>query len=249
MKGAGSVVLLHGFTGAPAAWDRVIEHLPAGTKVSCPWLGGHGAAEHHGSTFDDEVNRLAGEVESSVGGGAHLCGYSLGGRLALGLAIRHPGLFRSVTLIGAHPGLETDTERAARIEQDERWGAMLERDGIAVFLEAWEALPLFASQRGLPEGRREAQNAWRRASDPRGLVWAIRTLGLGHMPSWRPHLASVEVPVRLVVGESDDKFKSLAVWMTDRLPRGSLRVIAGSGHNVVLERPTAIGALLLEDSQ
>ena len=93
-------MLLHGFLGAPAAWDPVRALLPDDVPVLTPALSGHGGAPVV-STWDEEVSRLLSEVEAEGFSGAHLAGYSLGGRLALSMAARRPDLFSRLTLLSA----------------------------------------------------------------------------------------------------------------------------------------------------
>jgi len=249
------MVLLHGFTGAPVSWDRVVELLPSScTPVLRPALPGHdgrvppplppGAAP-----FAAEVDRLAAELRAAGTAGAHLAGYSLGARVALGLLVRHPDLWSRATLIGAHPGLRDEAARERRAEEDGEWSALLRRRGAAAFVREWEARPLFASQARLPAPARAAQAAVRRAHHPEGLAAALERLGLAGMPDWRPFLGGVGVPVTLVVGELDEAFLGLAEEMLPRFPAALLVVLPGVGHNPLLEDPVALAAVLGEGSQ
>ncbi|MFW6051623.1 MAG: alpha/beta fold hydrolase [Myxococcota bacterium] len=241
------IVLLHGFTGAPRSWDPVVRALPGGARVVRPPLLGHGAADDASVTcFDDEVDRLAAHLHGEGVRDALLVGYSLGGRLALGLLARHPDRFARAVILGAHPGLTDPDARVERVARDERWAHMLEREGIGAFVDAWERLPLFATQARLPAAVRQGQRAIRMAHDPRGLARALRVVGLGRMPVLWDRLARVRVPARLVAGSLDAKFGALA----DRLAEawgGPAEVarIEGAGHNVVLERPADVAALVV----
>jgi pimeloyl-ACP methyl ester carboxylesterase len=66
------------------------------------------------------------------------------------------------------------------------------------------------------------------------------------MPDHGPRLAGIDVPVGLVAGERDAKFRALAEAMAEGLPRGRLHVVPDAGHNVVLEQPAEIARLLQE---
>jgi 2-succinyl-6-hydroxy-2,4-cyclohexadiene-1-carboxylate synthase len=254
------LVLLHGFTGAPASWDAVRGRLP-GTPILAPTMLGHGGAEDGPAggaertagaptaavrTFDDEVDRLALVVRDAGLDRPHLVGYSMGGRVALGLVVRHPGLFRGATLIGASPGLADPAEREARRRRDEEWARLLETEGLDTFVAAWGALPLFESQGRADAGALERQDRIRRAHNPLGLARSLRVVGLGAMPDYRRALEAIDLPVRVVAGADDMKFRALGQEMVEALRYGELHLIPETGHNVVLERPAEIERLLKE---
>lgn len=240
------LVLLHGFTGSPRAWDAVCEALPEGVTVLRPPLFGHGADAGSVASFEDEVDRLVEVVRDASIRGAHLVGYSLGGRLALGLIVRHPQLFASATCIGVHPGLAEPAEREERARSDEALASVLEREGLDPFLAEWERLPLFATQSRLPSEVLERQRRERRRHDAQGLARALRILGLARMPNFRPALSSLSIPITLAVGELDSKFRALATEMLGALRCGRLLLVPGAGHNLVLERPDALAVHLRE---
>ena len=239
------LVLLHGFTGAPSSWDAVVEALPSDRPVLAPALLGHGA-DTDAATFEGEVDRLADLIRDRLPSPVHLAGYSLGGRVALGLLVRHPSLFRTATLMGASAGLADAGARRDREAWDDAWARRLEEDGLEAFVDRWERVPLFASQATLDAESLARQRAIRLGHDPAGLARSLRVLGLAAMPDYGPALADVTVPVRLVVGARDAKFRAIAEAMATRLPRARVCVVDGAGHNVVLERPQEIVRLLQE---
>jgi 2-succinyl-6-hydroxy-2,4-cyclohexadiene-1-carboxylate synthase len=243
------IALLHGFTGSVASFDALRALLGSaggGRALALPILG-HGADAPGVDTFDGEVDRLASEIAAHVptpSTPVTLLGYSLGGRLAYGIACRHPHLVARVVAIGAHPGLDGEGERDERARADDAWADMLEREGIDAFTSAWAALPLFATQARAPGARQRAQEAIRRSHDPRGLARALRVLGLGRMPSFRSALAGLERPLDLVVGGEDPKHRALAETLVRELPAARLTVVPATGHNVLLERPEALVPVL-----
>ncbi len=241
------LVLLHGFTGAPASWDPVLERLDA-PDAFAPSLLGHdgtpGPADVQG--WDDELDRVARLVRHRFDRPATLAGYSLGGRVALGLLVRHPELFAGAMLIGASPRLADPAEREARRSEDAARARLLEREGLPAFVAAWEALPLFRTQSVLDRDVLERQRAVRLAHDPAGLARSLRVLSLAAMPDYRAALHRVAVPAHVVAGEADAKFRALATEMAAELPRARITIVAGAGHNVVLERPAEIARLLQE---
>jgi len=234
------MVFIHGFTGAPASWDGVCAELARARRIHRVRVLGHdgGPLTPAPGGFAGEVDRIAAELHSAGMRGVHLVGYSLGGRLALGLLASHPELLTRVTLIGARNGLASEAERHARRAADQRWLTLLAR-GLPDFVEAWETQPLF--------GRwRSRDRAIRLAHDPRGLALALSTLGLAEMPRFA---ISADLPVALVTGADDLKFAALARELAAGLPRATLHSIDRAGHNIPSEAPAALAALLtrLED--
>jgi 2-succinyl-6-hydroxy-2,4-cyclohexadiene-1-carboxylate synthase len=237
------LVLIHGFTGSSASWDGVRRSLD--TEPACVTLlghGGHGAPHPNIRTWDDELARL---LAFFPNGPVHLAGYSLGARLALGIALTYPSTVARLTLISGHTGLGTDAVRERR-DADARWCTLLESQGIEAFVNAWEAQPLFASQASVSASARAELRAGRLRHAPLGLARSLRVTGLAEMPDYAPRLATLGMPLTVMAGELDAKFLMLGKRTSDRV-RGSRLVVApGAGHDLLLERPDLV-ALVLRD--
>jgi 2-succinyl-6-hydroxy-2,4-cyclohexadiene-1-carboxylate synthase len=241
---APALALLHGFASDPSSWDEVRKRLDPDVAVVAPALVGHGDREDESvSDFEAEVDRLAARLRKH-GDRFHLCGYSLGGRVALGLLSRHGALFTGATIVSGQPGLESAEERALRVTADEKWCRLLEERGIEAFVREWEALPLFSTQAGLDTSVLAAQRATRLRRDPRGLSHSLRATGLGVMPAYWERLGGVLVPTTLLVGGLDEKFRRIAERMARALPAARVEVVRGAGHNLVLEAPDAVATAI-----
>ena len=83
-------------------------------------------------------------------------------------------------------------------------------------------------------------------SQPAGLAAALRGLGTGTLPPLWERLEELAMPVNLVVGERDAKFRAIAEAMAVRLPDARLVIVPGSGHAVHLEAPEAVAEVLGE---
>lgn len=243
------LLCLHGFTGRGEDWSELLELAGRERELDawCPDLLGHGEASSSAEDFDGEVERLAGGLEARSWGSVTLLGYSLGARVGLVLLARHSELFRRAVLVGARPGIEDIEQKRERLEADERWARLLEDRGLRAFVEAWESLPLFASQAEAPRERLEAQRRRRLAQDAHGLARALRILGWARMPRLRAELGRVRVPTILVVGELDDEFRAAAEELERLLPDARVVVAPGRGHNVVLEDPEWLASRLIEE--
>ena len=234
------LLCLHGFTGAPSVFDTVLEHIDGAALVLRPGLLGHTRRPPAGwpRSFDVEVQRIAAELDPSRRW--VVLGYSLGARLALHCMLRFPTLFGGAVLIGPNPGLRTEEEFVQRRAWDAEWSALLRDEGIETFVNRWEALPLWDSQRALPEELRQSQRELRISQDPEGLALSLDVLGLSMMaPTWSV-LPRLQTAVTVMSGSLDAKFERLGGELVDALPNGRHVVVEGCGHNVLLEAPEAV---------
>jgi len=237
------IVALHGFTGSPASFDAVRALLPNQISWCVPLLLGHGtpAVALDLSAFEQEVERLARELPGEP---CLLVGYSLGARLALALTALYPERVRAAIWISGRDGLVTEDERRARRAQDGEHIRLLEQRGLASFVEAWEALPLFASQRALPEGVRRRQRAERAGHTAAGLAHSLRVTGLAEMPHYGSALGAIHASVTLLVGAADLAFCQHASAVVGKLRNGNVTALPGAGHNLLLERPDAVASAI-----
>jgi 2-succinyl-6-hydroxy-2,4-cyclohexadiene-1-carboxylate synthase len=229
-----TLVMLHGFSGTRRAWDGVIARLDGERyRPLALDLPGHGAAVSDGPiTFASCVHTILARAPRRFA----LCGYSLGGRVALHVALAAPARVSRLTLVSCTAGIEDDAERAARRASDRALAEELDRAPFERFLERWRAQPLFAADP--PEVVERAREDQRR-NDPRALAEAIRGLGTGEMvPLWR-RLGELSMPSSVVVGDRDAKFIAIGRRMATLLPLGELVVLSG-GHRLPLENPAEL---------
>lgn len=236
-----TLLLLHGFTGAPSSWDAVRSRLPP-TRVEAPALVGHGVPEAATgvASFEAEVDRLAALVD----GPCLVAGYSLGARLGLGLLVRHAAKVQAAVLISGSAGLDSEALRSERRAADARWLELLENEGLEAFASRWQAQPLFASQAALPAELRDAEARRRSSHTARGLARSLRATGLGVMPAYRAELPAIAQPVEWLAGELDPRFVGLARELAPALRNGRLCEVKGAGHNLLLERPEAVASAI-----
>lgn len=242
-RGSGPpLLLLHGFTGSGRDWEPLAGRLGRGRRLISLDLPGHGQTRTPDSpprtsmaAVTEDIAQILGDLSAVP---ADILGYSMGGRLALYLALERPFLARSLVLESASPGLATDAERKARRRQDEALARRLEDEGIAPFVAFWESLPIWASQAALPSATRERQRLRRLANDPAGLAASLRGLGTGAQPSLWPRLHELACPVLLLTGAADDKFVAINRQMAGHIPNVRHQIIPDAGHNIHLESPT-----------
>jgi len=240
------VTLLHGFTQSGRSWRELIAHMPEGWKWIVPDLRGHGETQvWKGAvcTMDACTADLLKlwdvlEVEKT-----HLVGYSMGGRLALHVAARHPERLLSLVTIGAHAGLDEDA-REGRRRGDEALAARIEKDGVEAFARYWGSLPLFAGiERRGPNYVAEI-HAERLRNHAAGLACSLRGMGAGVMEPLWDDLGHVTIPCTFVAGQLDHGYVASARRLASALPNGRLEIVPRAGHTVHQERPDAFARVL-----
>ncbi len=232
--------MLHGFTGTALDWQPCIGARPDWLPIDLP---GHCRASDPEGRFEEVVRSLLAGLPSSID---ELIGYSLGGRIALAMIREAPERFRAATILSAHPGLTDPSAREARRAQDQRWIALLRERGIEAFVAAWELQPLFHDQSRLAPEALERQRTRRLGQRPEGLAKALTCLGLAEMPSTWEAIDHYPGRLRWVVGSRDAKFLEIAQEVVARRPKTQLAILAGVGHNPLLEAPDALRNLLID---
>jgi 2-succinyl-6-hydroxy-2,4-cyclohexadiene-1-carboxylate synthase len=236
--------LLHGCLGQPSSWGPVRERLdPAIASTAVP-LPGHGpspSAYAHLESWDDVVASVLEQLPPSP---VALCGYSMGARVALGLALGAPTRVKRAILIGCHPGLGDERARAERTRWDDAQSRRVMADGLEAFVADWERLELFESQRDLPIELLEVQRRRRQDHEPGAIAWALSVMGLGRMPDLRAELGRCRVPTLWIAGERDAKFRRIAAEVATAAPVHRALIAPGVGHNVALESPGWLAEIL-----
>lgn len=239
---ADPLVLLHGFTQTGRAWDATRERLrqfAPDVEAVAPDLRGHGASA---AARPIDTEQLVADVLALTPGRFALAGYSMGGRLALHVALRAPHRIRRLILISTTAGIRDPQRREQRQADDEALAADLERDGIEAFADRWGALPLWRTQSAEV---RAAARAERLGQDPHGLAAALRGFGTGTMPHVWDRLGVLNLPVTIVVGSEDERYREIARKLHGQMPWAKVVVVGGVGHAVPLEAPGALARAIM----
>lgn len=237
-----ALVLLHGFGGTRRMWDGVVAHLDRERyRPLALDLLGHGQASAHAGpiTFDACV---AAVLDASPQRFA-LCGYSMGGRIAMHVALAAPERVGHLILIASSPGIEDDRRREQRRLVDRRRAEELEREPFANFIERWNAQALFAED---PPCVGALAREDQRRNEPSSLAAAMRGLSTGEMSPLWGRLGELRMPVTILVGDRDAKFRALARRMVESPAyAGDMRLLTG-GHRLPLENPSGVARAINE---
>jgi 2-succinyl-6-hydroxy-2,4-cyclohexadiene-1-carboxylate synthase len=241
-----AVLFLHGFMGSSADWREVVAEIGERTLCIAVDLPGHGSSlgmSRDTYTIEGATRAVIRTLDKLEVTRPLIAGYSMGGRLALYLALRYPSRCAGLILESASPGLENAGERAARRATDESKAKRLESGDFEAFLRDWYAQPLFASL-ARDEGLLYLTIEARRLNDPGELALSLREMGTGSQPSLWGELAGLDVPALAIAGELDEKYAGISSRMASINPRIESAVVPGAGHTVQAEAPEEYAALL-----
>lgn len=248
--GSGSpVIVLHGFTGSVATMGAIIERLASRHRVVGVDLVGHGQSSVPASRAECTMDVAVRGLDHVIGrlglAPVHLVAYSMGGRVALSYAVAHPTKVASITAIGASAGIADAGERADRVEADGALADRIEREGIEWFVDYWTALPILqpASSQGIETSTRIRSQ--RLQNDPASLSLVLRGLGTGSMPPLHGKLGGLVLPVLLIAGEADSRYRAIAAELAESIPGARVVVVASAGHAVHLDNPDGLAAVVL----
>jgi len=238
-KASPAILMLHGFLGSSKDWFEVTDTLKSKFFCILPDLPGHGRTKSLSDSdyaMQSTALSLLAILNQEEIKQAALVGYSMGGRLALYLALTHSEYFSKLILESASPGLKTEKERQARMASDAAVISNLKTQTIDEFITGWYSQPMFDTIRQDSSKFEELLKS-RSENNSENLSKSLKFMGSGVQPSLWDILADLKQPTLLIVGANDNKFKSVACEMQERSEAISLATIASAGHNVHFERP------------
>lgn len=213
------IVFLHGFLGSCEDWSLYIDHFSSlGDHVMAIDLPGHGKSS------DYEIEELFDVIPK----GAHLVGYSMGGRLALYLNFLRKDWFSSLTLLSTNPGLKNRDEIEDRLIWENEIVGKLKRDPLKKFVKDWYSQNLFSGFD--PPQQRFEQNR-------ESLIACFRKFSIAKLPSLWDHLNEICLPIQMAFGETDQKYMKLKqeIEKIDTCRRIRTLSVKGCSHPIHLE--------------
>lgn len=237
------LLLLHGFTGSARSWSHQVEAWAPRFRVIAPDLLGHAGsaspADPTAYTLEHQAAGLADLLELLDAAPATVVGYSMGARLALVVALLHPGLAGALVLESPSAGIADGIAREQRRAADEQLATEIERDGIESFVDRWERMPLFASHARLSPDEQRRLRGERLGHDPHGLAACLRGAGQGAMTPLHDRLREIDVPALVLAGALDEAGVARGRSVAALMPAASFETVADAGHTPHLEQPTS----------
>jgi 2-succinyl-6-hydroxy-2,4-cyclohexadiene-1-carboxylate synthase len=235
------LLYLHGFLGCKEDWDDIAATLGESYSHLQVDLPGHGQSVRD---IADTAYTMPGCARTLVNlldllniSRCMVISYSMGGRLALYLAVTHPDRFDRLLIESASPGLRTASEREDRIRHDRHVADMIREQDVIPFLDRWYNQPLFATVDRSSTRFHDLIGRRRHAFHREGLAKSLAGMGVGSQPSLWTQLGCLQRPTLFMAGERDAKFTTLACDMAHLCPGGQVAIIPEAGHTVHFEQP------------
>jgi 2-succinyl-6-hydroxy-2,4-cyclohexadiene-1-carboxylate synthase len=223
-----SLLLLHGFMGSSADFHPALATLSQHFHCICVDLPGHGQTPIANDNFGSIAEQILGLAADT----SYLCGYSLGGRLALYLTLHYPNRWQKVILESASFGLPDAQMCQARQQQDSAISGKLCQPGLdfVAFIQNWYQQPVFTGINDHPNFAQLISN--RSNNNPLSLARSLTTMGLGQQPYLGELLKDHQTPLLLLVGEQDAKFVKTGQKMAEICQQAKLIVVPNCSHNI-----------------
>ena len=239
-EGSPAVLLLHGLGSAGIDWLLQFKPLgEAGYRVLAPDLRGFGRSPWPGATtvpaMAEDMALLLEKLKASP---AHVVGISMGGTVALQLALDFPERVRSLVLVNTFARLRPQGVRGLLYFPVRM--ALLYTLGL-------ETQARLVAKRIFPHPHQEALRAQLRhriaQTDPRAYraaMWALARFNV------EDRLGDVRAPTLVITGDEDTTVPPATQrLLAERIPGAQQVTIPGAGHAVILDSPAAFNAALL----
>ena len=234
------VVCLHGFGGSGLDFEGISEHISPGFNPIGLNVPGHGGLALTQKPMDQILKSVqAFNTEPII-----LLGYSMGGRIALRLAVSGALDIAQLVLIGTTPGMKSPEEQQSRRRFENQISARLLELSPPEFESWWRTLPPIKTQSRMPQSLQSDMRRRRALNDLGHLNRALEVFGTSRMPPMWSALNTLSIPTMLITGEEDHKYLDIAQRMNRVLPRSCHVNVAGCGHAPHLESPARTASVL-----
>jgi len=241
--------MLHGFMGSGRVFDHLMPLLMSHCNPVTVDLAGHGKT---GSAFDADrfstqnlVNDLTIIMDHLPSRTIYVYGYSMGGRLAYQYAVNFGKYLHGLILESSTCGFNSVTEAAERRNVDNARANEIEKD-FELFLEQWRKLPLFNTGRKPDQRLLEIYKEIQQRQSKVQMARCLRGFGTGTMPLCQHSLKKLDLPVLLIAGEEDEKFRAINNNMHRLLPKSDLAIVSEAGHRIHINRPKRLAQHIIQ---
>lgn len=234
-QGSGqNLVLIHGWGMHGGVWQPLVKKLAQHFSLHIVDLPGMGFSR---PIEPSHLHAVAESVAESLPANADICGWSLGGQVAMRLALLQPDRVRRMVLVGNTPRFVNAPDWAHGIE-----ASVFQQFAAEIAADYQNTLIKFLTLQcmGADDARSTVKQLRKSfAQRPVPTLGSLqKALNILLQTDLRAELENLRKPVLLVHGDRDTLAPVQAAhWLAQQLPFGRLRVMAGASHAPFLSHP------------
>jgi pimeloyl-[acyl-carrier protein] methyl ester esterase len=239
------LVLIHGWGMSGNVWESLADKLSANHRVTILDLPGYGRSAHY-VLPQYTLKSLADELVSLVPPGATVLGWSLGGMIAMQMALSYPNAFDRLILVATSPQFQFSDDWPHAVDSRilENFASQLAtsyKDTIQQFL----AIQALGSEHAREEIRLLRDKVFRDGEpDPTALRDGLRILQTVNM---REQVSGIELNTLIISGERDRLVPvASAQHLAQSIDHSQLRFIKGASHAPFISHQDAFIDVLQE---
>ncbi len=234
-----TILFLHGHTLDNRMWQPQILAFQNQFQIFAPNLRGYGSTAASLNSFSYAKDMLE-LLEQHNLKKVHLVGLSLGGNIALEMAIRFPTRITSLSLLDT--SLKGFAPDAAQLEVGQRVNEAFIAGGLQAARATWLAAPLFAAALENPNLKSQLEQ-W--VNEYSGWHWQQNISPSNNIAEITAQLHQIQVKTLIILGARDTNyFRGIAEHLQNTIANSSLKIIPKAGHLVNLEQPEMVNTLL-----
>ena len=240
------LTLVHGAGDNLEAWWNQVPVFSRSYKVLVYDVRGYGQTETPPGEYSTdilvadlyELLKVLGINET------YLLGYSMGGRIVVGLTLGYPEMVKALIIAnsGFAPMQRSEEEMKEMMKLREQRMKVVEEQGLEPIIDDSTAMVFSA---GWPEKNPEVVEQYKRIrlkNDPKAYIIAMRAMVWRAQP---PDVSSIKCPTLVIGGESDGLMGAEGARATHELIPGSQLVVMPTGHAAAIERPEEFNSAVL----
>jgi pimeloyl-[acyl-carrier protein] methyl ester esterase len=232
-----SLVMIHGWGMHSGVWQPLVKKLSRNFTLHLVDLPGMGFSQ---PVEPSHLHAVAEKVAERIPGNADICGWSLGGLVAMRIALSYPEHVRRMVLVGSTPrfvNTETEPPWSHGIESEvfQNFATQVGQDYQATLIKFLTLQCMGSSDSRATINQLRTSFAERPVPTAGSLQKALRMLLENDL---REEIPFLRKPVLLMHGDRDTLAPLQAAhWLAQHLPFGRLRVMAGGSHAPFLSHP------------
>ena len=240
------LTLVHGAGDNLGAWWNQVPVFSRSYQVLTYDVRGYGQTETPSGDYSTDIliEDLYQLLKALGIDETYLMGYSMGGRVAVGLTMQHPEMVKALIIAnsGFAPMERSEEEMQAMAKLREQRMKIVEEQGLEPVMN--ESMAMVFST-GWPEKNPEVFEQYRKirlTNDPKAYLVAMKAMVWGAQP---PDVSKLSCPALVIGGESDGLMGAESARATQELIPGSQLKVMATGHAAAIEKPEEFNSTVL----